>query len=155
MSDHQLRWQLRQLPRELEPRRDLWPGIASQLPANNSARSRRWPWIAGLALAASLSLAIGLGWRQMEPEISTQDSLRAQLVQREADAMTREYRAAMRHFSGAPMPEPLLPTLLSLDQSAIDIRQAIADDPQSAFLLQQLQRTYARRLTLTQRAVTG
>ena len=32
MGENELRWQLRQLPRELDPPRDLWPGIAARLP---------------------------------------------------------------------------------------------------------------------------
>ena len=38
---------------------------------------------------------------------------------------------------------------------ASDLRGAIATDPEATFLLDQLRRTYARRLSLTQRAVTG
>ena len=45
------------------------------------------------------------------------------------------------------------PALHALDQSAAEIRHAIATDPQARFLLEQLRRTYARRLALTQRAV--
>ena len=48
----------------------------------------------------------------------------------------------------------LQPTTLEvLDESAAQIRHAIATDPQARFLLEQLRRTYARRLALTQRAV--
>jgi hypothetical protein len=37
----------------------------------------------------------------------------------------------------------------------VQIRRAIAADPGSVFLLEQLRRTYELRLDLTQRAVTG
>jgi len=39
--------------------------------------------------------------------------------------------------------------------SVAQIQTAIAADPDSVFLLEQLRRTYDRRLQLTQRAVTG
>lgn len=152
MSDNELRWQLRQLPREIDPPRDLWPGIADRL--QRRAAPRRRPWFAALAMAASLCLAVGLAWQLRTPTAPAPD-FRAELVQREAAALTLEYQAALDQFQGAPVPEPLAPALATLDQSARDIRQAIASDPEAVFLLDQLRRTYARRLSLTQRAVTG
>lgn len=158
MSEHELRWQLRQLPREIEPERDLWPGLASRLPGQHGRREKTWPWVAGLALAASLALAVILA-PDLSPSAARIDAsarnLQAELVEKEAEALTREYQAALRQLETAPVPAPLQPALQSLDQGAVDIRAAIAADPGSAFLLQQLQRTYARRLSLTQRAVTG
>ena len=151
MSDHQLRWQLRQLPRDIELPRDLWPGIAARL--ERPAPHRR-PWLFAFAAAASLSLAVGLAWQLRSPAPPAAD-FRAELVQREAEALTRESEAALGQFEGAPMPAPLEPALATLDRSAVDIREAIAIDPQAVYLLDQLRRTYARRLSLTQRAVTG
>jgi hypothetical protein len=150
MGETELRWQLRQLPHELDPPRDLWPGIAARLPAQRPRR-RVAPWLGGLALAASVSLAIGLAWQLRAPEVPTLDP-QAELVLREAEAITLEYQAALGQFEGAPVPEPLAPTLATLDRSAEDIRAALATDPEASFLLGQLRRTYARRLELTQRA---
>jgi hypothetical protein len=152
MSDNELRWQLRQLPREIDPPRDLWPGIADRL--QRPAAPRRRPWFAALAVAASLCVAAGLAWQLRQPGGPAPD-FRAELVQREAEALTREYQAALDQFQGAPMPEPLVPALATLDRSAADIREAIASDPEAVFLLDQLRRTYSRRLSLTQQAVTG
>lgn len=153
MSDHELRWQLRQLPREIDLPTDLWPGIAARLQAAPAPR-RRWPWGASLALAASLCLAVGLAWQLRTPAPAPGDA-EGELVQREAEALTREYQAALGQFEGAPLPAPIEPALATLDQSAEDIRAALASDPGAVFLLDQLRRTYSRRLALTQRAVTG
>ena len=157
MEADDLRFRLRGLPAELEPPRDLWPGIESRLaPVPRAAVRRRPRWLATLALAACLCLAVGTAWLlQPSPAGSSEESLRAELVRREADALTREYYAALREFEGAPVPEPLQPTLATLDRSAMDIRGAIATDPDAVFLLDQLRRTYATRLSLTQRAATG
>lgn len=153
MGETELRWQLRQLPREIEPPRDLWPGIAARL---ERRPPRRHSWWVGLALAASLVLALGLGVRLSSPG---PDRALAEggagLVYREAAALTREYEAALVQFQGAPMPAPLVPALDTLDRSAAEIRVALAADPDAVFLLDQLRRTYARRLSLTQRAVIG
>jgi len=150
MSETELRWQLRQLPRELDPPRDLWPGIAARLPPQAPRRGLR-PWLGGLALAASVSLAVGLAW-QLRAPTSAPDNPQRELVQREAEAMTLEFQAALDQFEGATLPEPLVPALATLDQSAEDIRAALAANPEASYLLGQLRRTYARRLALTQRA---
>jgi hypothetical protein len=153
-SDADLRWQLRQLPRELDPARDLWPGIAAGIDSRRRQHPRRW--VFALAMAASLLLAIGV-WMRAVPlhrEAAPQD-LTAQVVRREAHAMTQQYQAALRELEGAPMPATLAPSIQTLDQSAAQIRQAIAADPDSVLLLRQLQKTYSRRLALTQRAIAG
>ncbi|MFZ5493742.1 MAG: FecR domain-containing protein [Verrucomicrobiota bacterium] len=55
-----LRDQLARLPREIEPSRDLWPGIEARLPAKPARRPRRIVWL--LPLAAALVIA-ALVWR--------------------------------------------------------------------------------------------
>lgn len=150
MSETELRWQLRQLPREIEPPRDLWPGIAARLPSARPARKGRG-WLAGLAIAASLCLAVGIAWAPRTAPVEPQ----AELVRREAQALTREYQTALAQFEGAPLPAPIEPALATLDQSVVEIRRALDRDPGAHYLLDQLRRTYSRRLSLTQRAVTG
>lgn len=151
MGENELRWALSQLPRDIEPPRDLWPGIAARLPAVRPPR-RKPRWLVGLAMAASLCLAVGIAWHLPRPPAP---DAQAQLVQREAQALTREYEAALVQFEGAPLPAPIEPALATLDQSAAEIRRALDSDPGARFLLDQLRRTYSRRLSLTQRAVTG
>ncbi|PZO08683.1 MAG: hypothetical protein DCF27_08065 [Lysobacteraceae bacterium] len=151
MSKTELRWQLRQLPREIDPPHDLWPGIQARLRPPQPARKGRAWWV-GLAMAASLCLAVGLAW---QPARSPAPDPQAALVQREAQALTREYQAALVQFEGAPLPAPIEPALATLDQSLVQIRQAMDSDPGARYLLDQLRRTYSRRLSLTQRAVTG
>ncbi|GAB2661514.1 hypothetical protein [Arenimonas aestuarii] len=152
MTEHELRWQLRQLPRELEPGRDLWPGLAARL--QPPAAKRRRPWLAGLALAACLCLAVGLAVVLGPAAAPTADPA-VELVQREAQALTREYEAALLEMQAGSVPGDLAPALATLDASAGEIREAMAEQPGSARLLDQLKRTYSRRLALTQRAALG
>ena len=167
MDETDLRRRLHGLPRDIEPSRDLWPGIAARLPprAARAPRRSRRPWFAGMAIAACLCVAVGVAYT-LRPAVSVDhgpapvtaaapDDARHDLLVREADAMTLEYEAALRQFEGAAMPAALRPALATLDRSALEIRGALADDPDAVFLLEQLRRTYARRVTLTQRAVTG
>lgn len=76
----------------------------------------------------------------------------ASLVQREADGMTRQYQAAMREIE--PVSQQALalkPAFDELDRNTALILDAMAHDPDSRLLLEQLRRTYARRLALAQR----
>ena len=155
MTDTDLRWRLRQLPREIEPGRDLWPDIAARLGAP-PRRHARAAWGGGLALAATLLLAFA-GWRLAAtptPPAAGEEAM-ARVVQTEARALTLEYNAALAEYRDLPVAAEAAPGLEALDRSARDIRSALAASPDSVRLLQQLQRTYTRRLELTQRAVTG
>ena len=151
LSDDALRWQLRALKQGVPLSRDLWPDIAAKLaaaPAPVAAPARPPRRVAPFALAASVLLAVTMTWQlQRTPEGDA-------LIQREAAAMTRDYSGALAQMDAQAKASPdYAPALHALDQSAAEIRHAIATDPQARFLLEQLRRTYARRLALTQRAV--
>ena len=151
LSDDALRWQLRALRQDAPPSPDLWPDIAAKraaAPAPSVATERRHRRVALFALAASVLLAVTVTWQlQRAPEGDA-------LIQREAAAMTRDYIGALAQMDAQAKASPdYAPALHALDQSAAEIRHAIATDPNACFLLEQLRRTYARRLALTQRAV--
>jgi len=154
MKETDLRWQLRQLPREIELANDLWPAIEAGIRREPAQRKPRWP--VALAAAASLLLAGGLYWRAGagQPAVAPQP-MEARIVSHEARAITDEYQAALRQFDGAPVAPQVEPSLAALDRSVAQIQSAIVADPNSIFLLDQLRRTYARRLELTQRAALG
>ena len=154
MKETDLRWQLRQLPREMDLPRDLWPAIESGIRREVAPRrTRRWP--AALAAAATRVLATGLYWRAGAGEAPVApEPVEARIVSNEARAITNEYQAALRQFEGAPVAPQAEPSLAALDRSVAQIQSAIHADPDSVFLLDQLRRTYARRLELTQRAVS-
>jgi hypothetical protein len=154
MKETDLRWALRQLPREMDLPKDLWPAIEAGIRREPEVRARRWP--AAFAAAASLLLAGGLYWRAGAGEATPPPPpIEARIVSHEARAITDEYQAALRQFDGAPVSPTVEPSLAQLDRSVAQIQSAIVADPNSIFLLDQLRRTYARRLELTQRAVTG
>lgn len=156
MSDHNelpdtLRWQLRALRQDATPSRDLWPGIATRLTTQQPVH-RPQRWLRPVALAASLVLAIGtVGWFARMND-GTTDSTNPTLVQREAEGLTLQYQAALQEVQ-APTPASLKPTVEALDRDAALIRAALARDPDSVRLLEQLRRTYAHRLALAQRVV--
>ena len=146
-----LRWQLRALRRDDAPARDLWPGIASALPARQPA-PRRATWLAPAAIAATLLLVVGVVgvWQAGRSPMASAFSSES-LVQREADGLTRQYRAALQELAPMSSPGSLQPAFAVLDRDAALIRSALDQAPDSRLLLDQLRRTYARHLALAQR----
>jgi hypothetical protein len=160
--DATLRLQLRGLRRDIAPEADLWPGIAARIAEPRrqvrprSGAQRYAPW----ALAASLVLAVGVAWKMQPPPAATDlaPSVEARLLAGEADAMTREYRAALQEVqaskAAAPPPQAL-PALDELDRSALQIRNALDEAPGARYLLERLRHTYTLRLELTRRLPIG
>ncbi len=153
-TESDLHLQLRGLRRERPPQADLWPGIAARLEPRAQAASRRRPTrLAPLALAASLVLVAGLAWKM--PGDPPSAAAAQPLVAREADALSRQYQGAFQELARLPQASDAglyAPALRELDHSASQILGAIERDPQSRLLLDQLRRTYARRLAIAQRA---
>ncbi|MEO5596710.1 MAG: hypothetical protein ABIQ97_06135 [Lysobacteraceae bacterium] len=157
------RMQLRQLPRERQPGRDLWPAIAAAIgapalqhvdPATAPRRLRallRWT-----SVAACASLLVGIGASVTRPDLLHALSPRPansehMLVLKEADAMRSNFQAQLARFDSASVPADYLAALRELDDSAELIRKALVSQPDAVFLLGQLRYTYTRRLELTQR----
>lgn len=169
-GEAELRLALRGLRQDVDPGQDLWPGIASriaalprQAPAAPIQRTQRWLW--PLATAASLLLAVGVTWK-MQPATFSPDApgaaiatavagagRQAPLVQREAEILTVQYRAALRELDPQAVPAGWRPGLEALDRSAAEIRGALQRDPDSRLLLERLRDTYTRRLALSRRAL--
>lgn len=155
INDDALRWQLRALRKDVPPQRDLWPDIAARIaatpqeaPVQTTGRNKRW--FAPAAMAASLLLAVGVVWQGglLPGSASPGDPL----MRQEASALTHEYQGALQTMPQTRSSSAYAPALRDLDRSAAKILVALEHDPDARFLLEQLRRTYARRLALTQRA---
>jgi hypothetical protein len=155
---------LRQLPREVEPARDLWSGIAARIDApsaTSAPRSRGWRL--AFALAASSALVVVLAWQLMPRSTDVPATAlsagtspaRDELVRRQAEAIAIEYRLALEPFAAAPMPSALLPAATELDSSAERLLDALREQPDATYLLDRLRRTYDQRLKLAQRVALG
>ena len=153
-----LRWQLQGLRREVAPEVDLWPGIAARIAGTPQQvesvappihRRRFAPW----AMAASLLLAVGFLWQLAIPNAGQEGLPADPLIRKQAVSMTFEYEKALARMEQADSHPEMHAALGDLDRNAQMILTAIDDNPEARFLLDQLRRTYARRLQLTQRAV--
>ena len=154
LSEAQLRLQLRGLPKEREIERDLWSGIQATI-QNAPARKNRRAW-SSFAMAASLALIAVMALPLLSPDQPADtNALRAEVVSSEVRAMDLEYHAALKEFSSVELAPEVKTQLQLLDDSAIKLRQALDQSPQSTYLLPMLRRTYLQRLQLTQRAIAS
>lgn len=153
-SEAELRLLLRGLPREREFERDLWPGIQSKIQQGGSGRHRRtglvFAMAASLALIAVMALPLLLENQRANP-----NRLGQQVVSGEVNAMNTEYLAALKEFSHVELAPEVKAQIQLLDDSADELRQALAQSPQSTYLLPILRRIYLQRLQLTQRAMAA
>ena len=102
-------------------------------------------------MAASVLLAVSLVW-QLNPA-SQASSQGNPLIRQQAVSMTLDYENALARLQQAETHPEMHAAFGDLDRSVEQILAAIDRDPDALFLLEQLRRTYARRLQLTQRAV--
>lgn len=156
----------RDLPRDIQPTRDLWPDIRHQITRESAARGRPRGWLP-LALAASVLIAVSSTvtlWLVMpmsEPAweaagIVWQDP--AILATRYAGAVEAEFAPA-RVALHAQLPRRLdqlspkakdnvLNNLREIDTATQEIRGAIGRDPDAIYLVEMLVALYAREIDL-------
>jgi hypothetical protein len=167
-ADFELLRQLRGLPRERTPDRDLWQGIEARIGRNAAAPPRRRGIFTALALAASLA-AVALFVTRLAPAPGTETAPVAAAgataaraappppgtLRGDAEALTLEYRLALQPFAAAALPRPLRAAAQELDASADELRQALRAQPDAPYLLERLRHTYDQRLKLAQRVALG
>ncbi len=168
-TDRDLDEAIRELPRAVAPRRDLWPSIARRLAARAEAGDRRdanrgW-WRQGLAASVAVAFLAGLMFgRQMgggDPEASgatpVDPAIQAALL-----ASEREYRAAFREFIPVGAPSGMLAeeTVRHIENSWADLQQAeaallaaIREYPDNIYLNQKLLDLRAQQLGFMQQLV--
>jgi hypothetical protein len=169
MSEFELRRRLKDLPREREPRVDLWPGIAARLGAQPVAAPAVRPRFARMAgLAAALAVAVtgtwlGLAMRGDDAAVVQQPARDASswpLAQ--ADAMAESYRGAFAASLGGDQRAALaryvaspdvLAAELELDAAQRQIEAALRADPESVYLLDLLRQTHSQRARLYRPAI--
>jgi len=135
MNDFEIQRDLRRMNAPREPQRDLWAGIATRIEATPIAtRPPRWRRPAFAAAAGLLLAAVGLATLRMQappsPSFAVED----------AHALLRTVKTR------APNDDPrLLAAAIVLDSAHAELQQALAQHPDSPFLVDLLNRTQARR----------
>lgn len=157
--------ELRRLPRERDPARELWPGIEARIGAARAAApGKRLPRLLGFALAATLAMAAIFALRPVvvplpapvaESTPKALPSRQAEVPRRAADALALEYELALQPYASAGLPPELRAAATELDLSAQQLRRALREQPEATYLLDRLRHTYDQRLKLTQRGLLG
>jgi hypothetical protein len=162
------------LPRELEPGRDLWPGIAECLEPRRVLPfpSRRAAWLPA-ALAAAAAVALAVAWLAREGRLRQDGRQAASSPSGEARpaalspgaggalAAEREYAqaasallAALQERRERLSPETLRTVerdLQVIDKALAQIREALAQDPGSGPLNHLLVSTHQKKVRVLQR----
>ncbi len=161
--------QAAELPREMIPARDLWPGIAARLERRGkllSSQPRATP-LAWLATAAAVVIAVSATLTTREggiiPAPQTPRLVPASLGTQGVLAAEHDYEQAaatlMRAIEqdrDALSPETLKvveENLLLIDNALADVRRALEKDPASRELTSLLTATHRRKLETLQRVV--
>lgn len=147
---------LAKLPTEKQPERDLWKGIElglEQPVMDIPARTNRKPvW---LASAASFALLAMIGWFGLGGGSQGQADLSAQsaaLVQSLTQQHQTQVNALLVKFEGqTAVTENWQQQLQELDEAAVAIKAALAQDPANTALLQMLHHVYQQQIALIER----
>ncbi len=151
MNDDRLDDLLDQLPREVEPGRDLWPGIEARLtPRRNGLRLQtRWPLAAAAAVVAAVTL--GVLWHRPPTTVvprmqASNETVRSLPGYIEADVQARA-RFAADSLRDDPSLSPrtraiVLRNLDLIEQAIGNVKLALRSDPANPQLLKMLNQLY-------------
>jgi anti-sigma factor RsiW len=151
------------LPRTIEPRADLWPGIQGRLAPRGKQPAGRW-WIgrrpALLAAAAVLLVALSSGitallLRDRPPPPAAVMAARPAGGEQQYLRAAAELDEALR--AGEPQLAPetvatLRRNLAVIDSAIVESRAALARDPANAALAELLWTSHRQKLSLLQQA---
>jgi predicted anti-sigma-YlaC factor YlaD len=162
----------RELPREREPDRDLWPGVARRLEERAAPRVGFGPRWSLLAAAAAVLLALSSFWlqgiREAVPPAPVAAGLRHEVrpasfsvgdvlrSEREYARATAVLMAAVEERSDGLSPETrevVSKNLAAIDAALADIRRAIEADPGNEELAGLFRATHRRKVDVLQTVV--
>lgn len=149
--------QLSQLPRELTPSRDLWPGIAASIATESREQVRRRRPSLAVAAGIAIAMTAGLfGWHlaRMQPRVpgaaETADRFaepgNAQYISMRT-ALERTYRERLDLLAPATRSR-IERDLATIRAANADIRRALAAEPQSPVLNRLLESTWQQEFDL-------
>jgi hypothetical protein len=163
------------LPREMEPPRDLWPGISERLGARGSALGATSGGYGWLAMAAVLLVGMGvaaMAWMSNRPAGGPQQALQPrpplataipvsqppawQVADTEYTRATTSLLAALDDPAHPVSPEArktVMKNLATIDAALARIRTALGEDPDNPALARMLGATQQKKVDTLQRVL--
>lgn len=136
--DKRLTQEVDNLSPELAPSRDLWVGIEKAINQPAQQRQNKTPWL----VAASVVLAVTVGWFSNQQATLKQDSLVASI---EANFAMQKQAVSLQYTNVKPIsPE----SAAEFAKARETILAALAEDPNNPALLEILKYTQQRELEL-------
>jgi len=156
--ERELDKQLRSMPKEMEPERDLWRGIELSLnkeapPAIDETRGETVSTKQWLAIAASVCLVSVLWF--FVPQMVTPDSNKLEgyaLVDALSQQQSKQVATLLTSYkNAAELSDDWKSQLQELDEAADAIKVALQDDPDNGALLRMLHHVYQQQIDLIER----
>ena len=158
-----LQYAVDELPRDIQPERDLWQGIELGIERRAVAESQsksdvvalpkfsQWHYSAAASFVAVVVIA-WMGMQQLSAPVGQQSTGVIEL----AELLTEQHQAQKQQLlvslqSEQPLTENWQEQLAELDDAAIAIKAALAQDPNNAALLKMLQNVYQQQMSLIER----
>ncbi|MGB1262075.1 MAG: hypothetical protein ACPG52_04100 [Cognaticolwellia sp.] len=153
-AEQRLQAAIAQLPQELTPARDLWPGIEKAISQNAghtvSDKTAKIITFTPTAWAASVVAAILLTWVTLDPEQSASETS-SNLVATMQQNFQQQKQTMLVTFGGpdiSQLPVAMQTELTKLSSAQKTISKALADDPNNSDLLNLLRWTQQQELDL-------
>lgn len=154
----------RDLPKSIQPERDLWAGIQARIEGNvvklADARPKRRFHFVRYAMAAAAVVLVLLGTSVMnyiqEGEVPTLAENELRQLERESDLAKMELLAALQAKESVLEPETVATvkeSIAVIEGAVSEIRAALMDDPNSRHLENMLVATYEIEVNLLKQAV--
>jgi hypothetical protein len=154
MKDNQFEQLLQQkldaLPGEMQPQRDLWPGI--DLALENQAQSTNKP-VRWMGIAASIAVLGLVGLLSLSsltsPNVKQSDL--SQLISSMSEQHERQKQFLLASYEQQPaLTDNWQQQLRELDNAATVIKSTLEKDPSDANLIKMLQQVYQQQIKLIQ-----
>ena len=146
--DDKLQQQIDRLPREIQPQRDLWPGIDQAIEELVEQKPSATPWYALAASIAVLSLVL-LTFTNRVPESVPGTQSMDQLVSQLSQQHEEQKQFLLTGYAQQPaLTDNWQAQLNELDDAATAIRAALREDPANTALSSMLQQVYQQQIKL-------
>ncbi len=141
---------LKNLPREIEPEKDLWPGIEYAIGNNRHKRAYGLPQVAAVLLVGVFALSQWNGW---VAKTESDSKYRDAVVEVAVIAMEQQHTAhkealLSRYKDQTVLADDWHAHVDALTAARLALVEALERDPYNPYLISMLKRTYNQELQL-------